>query len=244
MFGAPLSPRRARKQMQRYNSILTAIISFYFSEGVRYRSQALWEAVVVAIMPEDYSIIRLLASHRSVQKVDENEVSSLILAIEECGWDLAFLLLQHPFIPSPVTAYNYDKIRCRTPLCAAFLSQNQSVVDEIIKRGYVPQFNDIWVLMKEADGLIQQAFWDRFPLESVELPCQHVLLLHAIESGNTQKVHECIKIIDCGDFSCEPYYIRGCHRNVKQALELAVIKGNPEGVLLLLDAGARVNPVA
>ncbi|KAI1420239.1 ankyrin repeat-containing domain protein [Xylaria sp. FL1777] len=217
-----------------------AIISFYFSEGGSYTSEALWKATEAAIESEDHSIVRLLASHRPASKIDQFEASSLALSIKRREWDLVFFLLQDPFISGPVIPeYVDDELWFLTPLWAAFMSENQSVVDVMVQRGYVPQWCDMRRLMEVANEPIRQAFWRRFPLETMDLPCRRALLLHAIKSGNTQKVREYIKLVGCLDFPCRPYMETG-YRKEQCPLHLAILTGNTELVRLLLLAGADV----
>ncbi|KAI3338766.1 ankyrin repeat-containing domain protein [Ustulina deusta] len=224
-----------------------ALISRYFDSGGTYRSQALRVAIEAAIESKDHSIVRLLVNHRHAREIDSPEASSLVFAIWKRAWDLVSLLLHDSFIPGPAGSERYRIWGGRannpqTPLCAALLSENQSVIEEMIKRGYALRCKDIWQLMKADGESIRQTFWDRFPLETMDLSFHWTLLLHAIESGNTQKVREYIKIIDCLDFPCQSdgllrYDVRW------GPLALATIKGSTEIVRLLLDAGAGVDVI-
>ncbi|KAI1128446.1 ankyrin repeat-containing domain protein [Nemania abortiva] len=78
----------------------TTFIPLYFSLGGSYHSRALYVAVDAAIKSKGYSIVHLLATYRPIGGIDHNEASSLVLSIDAREWDLAFLLLQDPFLPS------------------------------------------------------------------------------------------------------------------------------------------------
>ncbi|KAI1756056.1 ankyrin repeat-containing domain protein [Xylaria castorea] len=221
-----------------------ALVSLYSSSEGTYYSRALWEAIQASTKLKDHSIVRLLANHRHAGEIDGYESLSLIFAIRQRKWDLVSLLLQDSFIPGPAESqrcgYLTDPTQEYTPLCAALLSENQSVIETMIRREYVLQCNDIWPLMETVHESIRQAFWDRFPLETMDLSFHRTLLLYAIESGNTQKVREYIPKIDCFDFLCKPYKPH-CAFVELVPLTLATINGSTEIVRLLLDAGAEVD---
>ncbi|KAJ3579623.1 hypothetical protein NPX13_g945 [Xylaria arbuscula] len=224
-------------------------IRLYFTSGGSYRPQALWPATMAAIRSKDHSIVRLLASHRPVGEIDSNEATSLVLAIHEHEWELVFFLLQDPFLPGLALETGcrgrLPRSEIQSPLWAAILSENCSVIDAITKRGYVPQPQDIWALEADIHESIRQIFWCRFPLETMDLFCRKALVSFAIYHKNTQKLNQYIKLVDCLDFSCPP--VEGCmlsyQLEASSPLHLAASYGDTESVRILLDAGAEVDYV-
>ncbi|KAI0813581.1 ankyrin repeat-containing domain protein [Xylaria sp. FL0064] len=180
----------------------TTVISSCFRNGGKYESLALFSAVREAITSKDHSIVKLLTCYRLTGEIDGNEASSLTLCIEKREWDLVFLLLQDPFIPSSAKLMlRLDDRRSRTPLLSALASGNQSVIEALIKRGYVLHSADIWQ-MQDADQHIRQALWSRFPLESMNLSCHRTLLLSTIKLKEMGKVRRYIKLVGCLNFDC------------------------------------------
>ncbi|KAI1366733.1 ankyrin repeat-containing domain protein [Xylaria arbuscula] len=226
------------------------VIRFYFASGGKYGSKALWLATEAAIRSKDHSIVRLLASHRPVGEIDSGEATSLVLAIHEREWELVFFLLQDPFLPGLAlqteALARSPRGEIQSPLWAAILSENRSVIDAITNRGYIPQPQDIWALRVDIHESIRQIFWCRFPLETMDLSCRKALVFLAIYHQNRQKLNQYIKLVDCINFSCPPVFppvLRDRLRSAVSPLHLAALNGDTESVRILLDAGAGVNCV-
>ncbi|KAI0872217.1 ankyrin repeat-containing domain protein [Hypoxylon argillaceum] len=181
-------------------------------------------AIEAAVELKDHSIVQLLAGHRNAREIDGIEASSLVFAISKREWDIVSLLLQDSFIPGPAGSRCYlfqdSRGRTGTPLCAALLSDNQSVIELMTKRGYTLYHLDLPLLVDGVD--IWQAFWDRFPLETMNVSFHRTLIIHAIESRSIQNVQ------DVSSRALSP-------------LALATINGDTEIVRVLLKAGADVD---
>lgn len=225
------------------------IISLYFSSGGRYRSRALYTAVKMALVSKDYSVIQLLASHRSAGEIDAWEATSLASTIKAREWSLVFLLLDDPFLPGPSRAFftPWDKQLGRDymrsfhekkppqslpPLSAALLSEETSVINAMLQRGYVPRGSDLWALQR-VPNVISQSVLANFPLD---ISCHRTLLLYAVESGDVQRVREHIKSVESLDFASQP--ITDYLTTERSPLQLAAYGNDVEVVRLLLDAGA------
>ncbi|GAP92889.1 putative multiple ankyrin repeats single kh domain [Rosellinia necatrix] len=239
------------------------IISLYFETGGRYRSTALYVAIGRAIKSKDYSIVRLLISHRPAEEIDAYEASAIVVSIWSHQRELLLLLLGDSFYPSsshsilhqddwfrwktdtgiackgkPFNISYFDNDDKLSPISAALLSKDESIVTLILQRGYIPQEADFPNLRGVSDS-ISHAIWAKFPST---VSRQRFLLLSAIESGDVQGVRECVKSIDSLKFKC--YYLANASmkRNpLSNPLHLAVDGNKMEIVRLLLNEGAGLN---
>ncbi|KAI1116837.1 ankyrin repeat-containing domain protein [Nemania sp. NC0429] len=214
----------------------SAIISLYFSSGGRYTPDALASAVYMALKTKDYSVVKLLASHRPTGEINALEAASLVRAIDACEWGLVFCLLDDPFLPGPSRdvsiAWTEAASDLKSPLSAALLSQETSVINAMLQRGYVPGLWDIEAIETVPD-VVSQSVLALFPLNI------YWRLLHAIQSCNIGRACEYIKSVD----SLEFFSSRPCKdfvEIIEQFLERAVSRDDRETMRLFLDAGADV----
>lgn len=218
-----------------------SIMQLYFSLGGLYRSEDFYVAVEAAIKTKDYSIVRLLADCRPIGEIDSYEASAFVISIEEREWNLISLLLCDSFLPGPSKSYYYQDIlgglsysppyynpsypnhsgRGVAPLDWAIHSAIDSVVEEMVRRGYKLQDSD------------------RYHLESKDLLCHQRLLLDSMKSCDVQKVQKHIKLVDSLDFKAAVQGTFGVMRF--SPLGFAAYLRDAELVHLMLDAGAGID---
>ncbi|KAI1739803.1 ankyrin repeat-containing domain protein [Xylaria scruposa] len=251
--------RAAFQATEEIDSAFSAIQS-YFSLGGLYRSDDLYLAVLAAIESKDYSIVRLIADHRPIGEIDSHEASSLMISIEEREWSIISLLLRDPFLPGPSQSYyqlvhdeglryneeeglnhNRGYPDCRghglAPLGWAMRSKIDSVIENMIQRGYKLQNEDMPILMGDIlsdAGVVASAL---HPPENMDLSCRQALLCCSIGSGDIQKIQKCIGLVDSLNFESRFCDIHG--NDISDIpLERAIETGNVQIVRLLLEAGA------
>ncbi|KAI8629980.1 ankyrin repeat-containing domain protein [Xylariaceae sp. FL1651] len=237
------------------------MISLYFSSGGTYRTKALYYATISALRSKDLTIIRLLAGYRPFQVIDSYEASSLVISVQAGEWDLVRLLLSDKFLPGPIQSFHkvrhdlerQDLYYCEeeyfgcfpnnsgrglTPLFAAFLFGDTSVVEAVAQRGYSLLQCDLIDCLPTCkfSSTMRSAILSKFPPESMDLSCQRELLRQAVCLG----VREYIKLLDTFKLNSSPSKESDivCSSTF---LGIAACFGHEELVRLFLDAGAHVN---
>lgn len=232
-----------------------SIIRSYFYLGGLYRSQDLYLAVNAAIESKDCSLVRLLADHRPIREIDSYEASALVISIGKHEWDLVSILLRDPFLPGTSQSYyielddgrlkfhEYEDSDRRpypecysyelTPLCWAILAATESIVEDMMRRGYKLQEQDMDFLGRDDKRNARAANCVLRSLKSRDLRYRQALLCSSLRSHDTQRIHKYIKLVDTLDFEIDMV----C-KFVYSPLGLAALLGDVEVVRLLLDAGA------
>ncbi|KAI0966954.1 ankyrin repeat-containing domain protein [Xylaria arbuscula] len=235
-----------------------AIISQYFSSEGHYKSTALLIATKAAVKFYDLSIINLLIANRATELIDDYEASCLVFAIFHRLWDLLQLLLDDSFLPNKCLScyeirkdprhrpdlFKYELFPSSktSPLSAAFFSQDLSIIEALIRRGYSLQLSDVSTLMGEEFDLsdaVKSAIWSIVLLQSMDLNCRRAFLCYTVLSFDIDRVKEDINLVDSLDFElsgCDGYRI-----DDHSPLGLAAKNGNRQIARLLLDAGADID---
>ncbi|KAK5631729.1 hypothetical protein RRF57_007443 [Xylaria bambusicola] len=242
----------------------TEIISLFFDSGGKYRSSALYRATTIAIRSGDHSLLMNLMDYRPAGPIDSYEASCLVLALQESELDLvrqllnslasgpsqSFYLLesdggvQHELVTSP-TPHEYPD-HCGTgitPLWAAYLSGDVSIIKEMLRLGYNLQKGDqesfsrsILYFNDERSNSILHLVLSTSQFEGLNQAGRQMLLLGSIKLYDQQKTQaqEYIKLIDSLNFTCGDAM-------VYSPLILAVKMNRSDLVSELIDAGADVN---
>ncbi|RYP49977.1 hypothetical protein DL768_004412 [Monosporascus sp. mg162] len=222
------------------------VITSFFSSGGGYQSRALFKAVGAAIQSKDTSIVELLSARRSLGPIEDYEASSLFNSIEKREWHLVHLLLQDPFLPGlemkhEIYSFEDEGHPVRTTvLMAAIKSNNMSVIKEMFRLGYRPDFLDLRMVISyepTTDRIrsnVASLIWSGFAPSSMDLTERQELLDTAIRLGLLQRVREWIPLVYPLDF-----YVYG-----RTPLQRAAEEDDIVLVRLLIHAGAKVNAPA
>ncbi|KAI1178309.1 ankyrin repeat-containing domain protein [Nemania sp. FL0916] len=231
------------------------VLAQYFSQGGKYRSSALLEAVQAAVVSQDNSIIQLLITHRPIRKIDRYEASALVIAVRKGLRDVISALLTDPFRPRVIQSFyksfhfNRDHFQfdrnyfqhgrpswntSLTPFCAALGSGDLDIVENFLQAGYLVHPRDLkrlWSLTARNRAAVNFVM-SRFP-PTKENPqwTQQLLFWSMIESPRAQSIKECINCLDNLEFYVES----------RTPLQKAVEDGDVSLVTLLLDAGANID---
>ncbi|KAI0418221.1 ankyrin repeat-containing domain protein [Xylaria grammica] len=233
------------------------MISHFFASGGKYRSSALYKATKLAIQTEDCFVVKFLMDYRPSGPIDSYEASCLVLASLESEWDLAYQLLgslpsgpsqsfygnKHGYhhmyyAPSRVNYPDYSGVGI-TPLCAACLSGNVSLVNTMIQQGYAFQDDDqisFWNAISihdERSSSIISSFLSMGQPERMNLIGRQMHLLCAIKSRDIQRTRQSIELVDTLNFSI--------HNLDVTPLRCAVGINHRELVSMLIDAGANID---
>ncbi|RWA04435.1 hypothetical protein EKO27_g10670 [Xylaria grammica] len=233
------------------------MISHFFASGGKYRSSALYIATKLAVQTEDCFVVKLLIDYRPSGPIDSYEASCLVLASRESEWDLAYQLLGS-FPSGPSQSFYGDKFGRHhiykapglvdypdhggvgiTPLCAACLSGNVSLVNTMIQQGYAFQDNDrisFWESISthdERSSSIISSFLSIGQPERMNLIGRQMYLCCAVVSRDIQRTRQFIGLVVTLNFSIGTLGAT--------PLVYAVEINHRELVSMLIDAGANIN---
>ncbi|KAI0527850.1 ankyrin repeat-containing domain protein [Xylaria bambusicola] len=244
----------------------TEIVSLFFALGGNYRSSALYKAVAFAIESGDHFLVSDLMGYRPAGPIDSYEASCLVLALQESEWDLVHQLLDS-LAPGPSQSFYLLKRNVKnglelntipashefpdhsgtgiTPLWAAYLFGNVSIVEEMLQKGYTLQKGDQksfgWTALYHDDERSNSVLL--FLLSTSQFEClnqegRQMLLLGSIKLCDQHKTraHEYIKLIDSLNFTNGD---DGDH----SPLTLTVEMNRSDLISELINAGADVNYV-
>ncbi|GAW24103.1 hypothetical protein ANO14919_136840 [Xylariales sp. No.14919] len=232
------------------------MISRFFASGGKYRSSALYIATKLAVQTEDCAVVKSLMDYRPSGPIDSYEASCLVLASRESEWDLASQLLGS-FPSGPSQSFYGNKFGNHseynapglvdypdhggvgiTPLCAACLSGNVSLVNTMIQQGYAFQDNDqisFWRAISihdERSSSIISSFLSMGQPERMNLIGRQMYLYCAVKSLDIQKTRQSIELVDTLNF------VIGSLEETP--LGYAVRINHRELVSMLIDAGANI----
>ena len=182
------------------------IASLYFSLGGEYRSSALLEAVIAALISQDYSVISILAINRPLGIIDRYEASAIVIAIRKRQLDLVTILLGDNFLPGSVKSLYPSRhllgencndmspwLDGSTPLRAAFVSGDTELSERLMQKGYRAQAEDLkYGYTTES---VISLFGSHFPPTSNDAEWTRQVRFCRIKAKIVEMVRDCIACV-------------------------------------------------